>query len=245
MNFQQLMNASVWFQGITPTVISSKGDPSISGHLQDDDSVTVTTSRGSPQPNYPLHGIDLNIPEPGCWDLSITSDTDTLNVTLWAVPIAQRPDVAGRVAANAAETPYAPPSTCDVTTWNGPIDHLAPFFADYWVSGQGINVDSGLAVFFATRTNYLDIYQELPDAPTLSAMLQGDSSAVVRSSWIQRSSQMSSNGWRGEMTFSNPGCWQLQVTDGNASVDLTLYVYPSDCYHALNEPKPATCKPPA
>ncbi len=245
MNVQQLMNASVWFQGITPTAIVSSGDPTISGHLHGDDTVSVTTSPSSPQPNYPLHGINVNLPQPGCWDLTVTSGSETLNVTVWAVPITQRPDVASRMAANAAETPFAPPATCDVTTWDGPTDHLAPFFADYWVSGQGLSVDSGLSVFFAAQSSYLDIYQELPDPPTLSGQLQGDSSAVVRSSWIQRSSVMSANGWRGELTFSNPGCWQLQVTDGDAKVDLTLYVYPSDCYHALSEPKPDTCKPPA
>ncbi len=248
---EQFAATSVWFQGSTSTIVVANDDPTITGHLKDDATTTVTTTPGSAQltgavrPEEPVYGVVVTLPKPGCWELNIASGSDTLNVTLWAVPLAQRPDVASLIAYRSQFTPYPPPSTCSATTWSGPSEHGTPFVADYWIDGQDITVDSAVPVFFATQSNYLDVYHAFPDPPSLSGQLDGNTAAVVRSSWIQRSTEFSSNGWRGEMTFSNPGCWQLQVTDGSAKVDLTLYVYPSDCYHAQNQPKPATCKPPA
>ena len=248
---EKFASTTVWFQGTASTIVLANGDPTIAGHLHDDATTTVTTSPiqpsllGAVRPVEPVHGIAVTLPQPGCWDLTVTSGSETLNLTLWAVPLAQRPDVANLLAIRSQLTPYPPPSTCQVSDWNGPSEHGLPFVADYWIDGQGMTVDSAIPLFFATQSSYLDVYHDFPNAPTLTGQIEGDTAAVVRSSWIQRSTEFSSNGWRGEMTFSNPGCWQLQVTDGDAKVDLTIYVYPSDCYHALNEPKPATCKPPA
>jgi hypothetical protein len=132
-----------------------------------------------------------------------------------------------------------------VTTWDGPADQGDPFTANYWISGQGIDVDAQLPVFFATESGYLDVHHDFPNPPELSGQLAGNAAAVVRSSWVQHSSENNANGWRGEVSFSTPGCWQLHLTDGSATVDLTLYVYPADCYHAVNEPKPTSCTPPA
>jgi hypothetical protein len=248
---EQFATTSVWFQGISPAIVLANGDPQITGHLQDDATTTLTTSPGSStlvgavRPQEPVHGVDISLPKPGCWQLTITSGSQSLNVTLWAVPIGQRPDVASLLAVRAAQMPYPPPSTCPVTNWNGPSDHGTPFSADYWITGQSMNVDVGLPVFFATQSGYLDIYHDFPNPPSLTGQLTGNAAGVVRSSWIQRSTASSSNGWRGEVVFSTPGCWQLQVTDGSAKVDFTLYVYPADCLHDINKPKPASCKPPA
>ncbi len=244
MGFQQ-KNATVWFQGITPIVIMSNGDPTISAHVQGDAGTTATTSRSSPQPNYPLHGIDVDLSQAGCWQLSVRSGAETLDITLWAVPITQRPDVANLQKVRSQLTPYPPPSSCQTTDWNGPDDHRAPFAADYWITGQGITLDVGLPIFFATRSGYFDVYHDFPDPPGLSGQIAGNAAGVVRSSWIIRSTENSANGWRGEVTFSSPGCWQLEVTDGAAKVDFRLYVYPADCFHALDEPAAPTCKPPA
>ncbi len=248
---QQLMNLSVWFQGITPAVVLANEAPTITGHLQGDARTMLTTAPVSAQlagpmvAQEPAHGVAITLPKPGCWQLTVTSGSQTLDVTLWAVPITQRPDVASLTALRTHMTPFSPPSTCHVTSWNGPADQGDPFSPKYWVSGQGMNVDSQLPVFFPTQSAYLEIYHAFPSQPSLTGQIAGNATAVVRSSWIQHATEFSPNGWRGEITFSNPGCWQLQVTDGSAIANFTVYVYPADCYHAITEPKPSSCKPPA
>jgi hypothetical protein len=251
-NLPQLATTSIWFQGITPAIVLANGDPTVTGQLQGAAATTLTTSPfppnlvGAVRTQIPPHGVAVNLPQPGCWQLSITSGSETLNVTLWAVPIAQRPDVANLMAMRSYLTPYPPPASCPVTTWNGPADQGDPYTANYWINGQGMNVDAAIPVFFATQSGYLDVHQDLPNAPELTGQLTGENAAaVVRSSWVQHSSANNANGWRAELSFSNPGCWQLKITDGSATVELTLYVYPADCYHAVNEPKPMNCTPPA
>lgn len=247
---QHLAKASVWFQGITPALVLANATPTVIGHLQGDPSTTLSTSPASADmygpvaSQEPVHAITINLPETGCWQLTITSGTQSLNVTLWAVPLDQRPDVVVLRAARTQLTPYTPPSTCQVTTWNGPADHQPVTSADYWITGQGISIDSILPVYFVSQSSYLDIYHAFKTQPTLTGTLTGNAAAAVRSSWILYSSEAASNGWRGEITFSDPGCWQLQVTDGSAKVPFILYVFPADCYHGLWTPTPTTCEPP-
>lgn len=248
---QQLGNASVWFQGIVPTIVLATQTPKITGHLQRDPATTLTTAPGSSElvgavrPQEPVHGINISLPKPGCWQLSVTSGSRKLDLTIWVVPITQRPDFMILTNIQKSLTAYPPPASCQVTKWNGPNDHGAAYSADYWITGQGLAVDSNMPVFFPTQSAPIYVYGNLPNQPNVTGHLTGDPSGVVRSSWIEHASGSGQSGWQGSVIFSNPGCWHVNVTDGSAKVGATIYVYPNDCYHLPNQPKPASCKPPA
>lgn len=253
---QQLGNSSVWFQGIVPAMTLATETPKITGHLQSDPATTLTTTPGStselagsrepvtPTPPESAHGVNIGLPKPGCWQLSVTSGSQKLDVTIWVVPITQRPDY--RILTNIQKslTPYPPPASCAVTSWNGPYDHSAAYSADYWITGQGLILESNMPVFFPTQSAPLNVYGNFPNQPNVTGRLTGNTTGVLRSSWIEHASGSGQSGWQGSIIYSNPGCWNLSITDGSAKVDMTIYVYPDDCYHLPNQPKPASCKAP-
>lgn len=247
-SLRDLSNASVWFQGIVPTVALATQAPKVTGHLKGDPATTLTATPGSASPIGGIrpqeeHDINISFPQPGCWQVSLASGNQTLNVTIWVVPLNQRPDVANLLASRKSETPYPPPASCSVTTWNGPADHGAPYSADYQITGQGMNLDTLTPVYFATQSDLFVVYGNFPNQPNLTGQLKGSSTAVVRSSWEEYAGQNGS-GWRGTILFSTPGCWQISVTEGTAKVDLTLYIYPVACAPPGNSTQAQPCKAP-
>ena len=188
-----------------------------------------------------IQWTDIVIPEPGCWQLTGTSDDATLTMTVQVLPIEFRPDYQILVRLEESR-PYDPPPTCAVSPVTGleirdeghgphywfESDELTADFAGWYVAGE----QQGTGVYGDDVADGL--------AMTARSLEAGSREEVVASTAIL------TNGRVARWIFPSPGCWELEFETPTTTTTFTVYVYPADCL-----PTPAdgeflvSCEPPS
>lgn len=241
----------LWYTGGQDVVILSANTPNVSGSLANTDFITLqtATSYSNVDPYLPAllpaHTLSIQMTRSGCWDIKVTSGDHTLAITVWVAPYAQRPDIQRQTKADSTLTPYPIPVTCPTTNWYQPQPG-----ENYGIYGEGITLYTHYPVFFAGHATQVFLANNPNEQPKFTGVLPGNTAANVQASWNLYTDQTPQEYWVGQVTFSTPGCWRVEVASKSESVDTTLYikatiyVYPAGCYHQAGTQVPATCRMP-
>lgn len=168
---------------------------------------------------------DIVIPEPGCWQLTGTSEGRSLTITVEALPSDLRPDF--RMIQTLYDArPYDPPSTCPVTSWVGPETREGVGFAHFWLEAGDIYADV-FGWFVAGEQQSMGVY----GVDVVSALdakirrLDPGPSTEIDITTVQ----LNSEGRIARFIFPEPGCWELEFVTPASTATFTLYVYPAEC----------------
>ena len=186
--------------------------------------------------------LTMTFPVAGCWMVTASSGALSTSFPVLVAPFAQRPDVLAATSERSAQ-PYAPPADCADPAWTGPSDPLGILSAAWWIApesaGDTAALGSGSAVFWAGMESEFLLRAE--DDPTRVYSI--DATAVDGSRLTATAIRMAPGQWRWMLPFSQPGCWEVRVSNGSTTlVSVRVFVFPMDCRReSATIPVPDTC----
>jgi hypothetical protein len=187
--------------------------------------------------------MNLDIPEPGCWQITGTAGAHTLQFAVNVLPQRARPDVQELIRRHQALTPFAPPPTCAVTPIGDPSAHVterSPFAQfEYALDGDGLSLRGTPDLLFEGE-NALAWFPEQWADVNIRGNLIGDAGLTLRSTGIRTADERGEY-WRSTVLFPAPGCWELHATAGTQTLDAVVYVYPAECHPDDAGQLPAAC----
>jgi hypothetical protein len=175
----------------------------------------------------------LNIPAPGCWELTGRDENRELTIVIDVQPFDERPDVVRvREWIAIVENRFPVPASCSVNNWDGPSDRVLPdvfIGSAYWLEGDGLGLFSPVGFLAAGENISLGWWSETGGPATLDLRLL-DSGATSET----LSNELTQPGYL-DPTFNFPveGCWELQITGGDHSERFVVYVRPAEALDLL------------
>ena len=183
----------------------------------------------------------FSFPEPGCWQITGSTDEESLTVTVEVLPYQQRPDVIYLEQLYAAR-PYEVPSTCATTDLVGPEERFDYHIAHYWLDSNGVDT-SVFDWFVVGQQQQLGVhgFDVSEDLTATAHNLDSRSGEVIEA--------MTSIGNAGvrivRYTFPSPGCWEMELSTPTTTATYVVYVYPEDCLPEYREGEfHVACEPP-
>jgi hypothetical protein len=189
---------------------------------------------------------NLDIPEPGCWQITGKAGSHTLQFVVNVLPQRERPDVQQLIQQHLALTPFAPPPDCAITPVVGPAAHLterspsAPY--EYSLEGNGLSLRGAPDLLFEGENALAWFPAEWAEF-SVRGNLIGDAGVSLRSTGIRTADERGEY-WRSTVLFPAPGCWELHATAGTQTLDAVVYVYPAECHRDDAGQLPAACATP-
>jgi hypothetical protein len=118
--------------------------------------------------------------------------------------------------------PYAIPASCAVTALQGPFKWLG--FPAFWLVSDGIRAGLESGVLYAGDNKVMLHLDQRGTATMTGERLDG-----VASPPVLNVSYLVGAGYVSGVSFSEPGCWNIRIDAGAATLNATVYVYPSSC----------------
>ena len=176
-----------------------------------------------------IQWTDVVIPEPGCWELTGTSESQSLTMTVEVLPIDFRPDFQILVQLNDAR-PYDPPPTCPVSPLSGLEVRDVAIGPHYWYESGGLIADFA-GWYVAGEQQSIGVYGvDVADGLTFTAhSLEASDELDVEAT----TALLGSDARVARFIFPSPGCWELQLETSTESATFTVFVYPAECLPAL------------
>jgi hypothetical protein len=235
----------IWYAGTWPVLWAwtGSGNLAISGHSLDPAS-TPLQAQSTLVPDGSGATSTLTFDHSGCWQVTGRINGQRLDLVVDVLPFDQRPDVVAAQAQQAAARPYPIPMSCAADRWTID-DRLAQLAARYWLDGDGVAASMITpALLWQGPDNRIEWSADQSTDFSLGASLADNPDAAVG---VDRSQVVSPSGsrWVTRISFPDPGCWTLHAVAGNATLDITVYVYPQACRRDPGQPLPAACREPA
>jgi hypothetical protein len=222
------------------------GELEVSGTRLDGASQQPVTVRSQTSDAGADVAMNLNIPEPGCWQIAGTAGAHTLQFVVNVLPQRERPDVQELIQQHQTLAPYVPPPACAVTPVVGPAAHVTERspFADfeYSLEGDGLSLRGAPDLLFEGENALAWFPVKWADI-SIGGNLIGDAGVTLRSTGIRTADERGEY-WRSTVLFPAPGCWELHAAAGAQTLDAVVYVYPAECHRDSAGQLPAACATP-
>ena len=157
--------------------------------------------------------MNLDIPEPGCWQITGMAGSHTLQFVVNVLPQRARPDVQDLIQRHQGFAPFAPPLTCAVTAVVGPAAHVterSPYAQfEYSLEGNGLSLRGAPDLLFEGENALAWFPNEWADI-SIRGNLIGDAGLTLRSTGIRTADERGEY-WRSTVLFPAPGCWELHA----------------------------------
>jgi hypothetical protein len=217
-------SAGLWFAGQTEVMWYGAALPiQLNGEQLDGDATVgpIEVVGAASQVQW----TDVLIPEPGCWQLTGSTETSELTFIVEVMPVGQRPDFK-LIQSLYDARPYEAPETCAITPWAGPEARGDENFAHFWLESNGISADVG-GWFVAGDQQSMGVYGDevVKDLNvTLRGLDPGSRTETQISTVI-----LNSDGRLLRFVFPSAGCWELELATDSSTASFIIYAYPTEC----------------
>jgi hypothetical protein len=234
-----------WFAGdATPMFWYGSDDPvTISARQLDGDATAEAGEVISLSANSRAQWATIDIPTPGCWEISGQAADKSLSITVVVSPFEQRPDIVFLRELEALR-PYEIPDTCPATPFSEPVAQADSIIATHWLEDDGLGIDMDQAWLVANREEPVHLIHDSGSGAITIRAVSHDDAAL---SFEAPANPMATDGTASfsDLTFPRPGCWGIEIETAVRTAEFTVYVYPSDCAPIIETLQiPATCRQP-
>lgn len=223
----------MWY-GTTDRIVMSATQLNGVGHVESVDPIGINT------PAYIQHHI-IEIPEPGCWEITGTTETEQVVFLVDVRPVDERPDLIFAQAIYDLR-PYPEPATCQITPWTDPESRFDSYSSPFWLDGASISLFSDFGWYYAGEELFTGALLDAEgQSLKLNARPMDNPGPAFSEDAIRRQDNRSSL----RLTFPTSGCWKLETITESGAETFRVYVYPAECRPDIDAMEiPSTCRAP-